>query len=245
MFEMQLIPPRRSATFIFSATLHVALGLFLVVPPLWAVQEPVDPVERITAVQVELPKMRDEEPIRIPARRHASAPHQGAAPAAAGPVHAQKHVEPLSGVIPDLPPVDAAPANDSDGAEETFGADREGLPGSGKGQNGTGTEVVTEAGNGTIYRADAPEVVPPVALVTTEPVYPEAARRARLQGDVILEAVIDRDGHVREIRVLKGVNALLDHAATNAVSTWRYRPALIGSRGVAVYLTVKVSFHLQ
>jgi protein TonB len=77
------------------------------------------------------------------------------------------------------------------------------------------------------------------------PDYPEAARRAHLQGTVILEAVITTAGEVREIRVLKPLHPLLDEAAERAVRRWRYRPAALDGRAVTVYLTVTVSFGLD
>ena len=71
------------------------------------------------------------------------------------------------------------------------------------------------------------------------------ARRIHSEGEVVLEAVIERDGSVRDVRILKSVNPLLDKAALEAVATWRYRPALIGTRTVAVYLQVRIGFHLR
>jgi TonB family protein len=59
---------------------------------------------------------------------------------------------------------------------------------------------------------------------------------------VILEAVITTAGDVREIRVLRSANPLLDEAAVRAVRRWRYRPATLNGRAVPVYLTVTVTF---
>ena len=84
----------------------------------------------------------------------------------------------------------------------------------------------------------------PVVLFSPDPVYPEAARRAHLQGRVILEAIIGTDGGVRDVRVLKSANPLLDQAAMDAVLRWRYQPARVGSREVAVYLSVSIGFSL-
>ena len=85
----------------------------------------------------------------------------------------------------------------------------------------------------------------PVVLERVEPDYPESARRARLQGIVILEATITTSGEVRQVRVLKSVNPLLDEAALLAVRAWRYRPATLNGRAVSVYLTVTVRFGID
>lgn len=93
--------------------------------------------------------------------------------------------------------------------------------------------------------AEAPGVTPPVALESAPLAYPELARRARVDGVVVLEATIGVDGSVRDVRVLRGANPLLDPAAVEGVRRWRYLPARIGERPVAVYLKVVVTFSLR
>ena len=93
--------------------------------------------------------------------------------------------------------------------------------------------------------ATAPGVTAPVAIETISPAYPEAARRARFEGVVVLEAIIGVDGLVRDVRILKGVNPVLDPAALEAVKRWRYRAATIGTHPVAVYLQVVITFSLR
>jgi protein TonB len=97
----------------------------------------------------------------------------------------------------------------------------------------------------TVISAEAPGVTPPVALESIPLTYPELARRARAEGVVVLEAVIGVDGSVRDVRVLRGANPLLDPAAVEAVRRWRYLPARIGERRVAVFLKVVVTFSLR
>jgi protein TonB len=87
--------------------------------------------------------------------------------------------------------------------------------------------------------------VPPVAVETISPVYPELARRAHVEGVVLLEAIIGVDGAVRDVRVLRGVHPLLDPAALEAVRRWRYAAATVGRRPVAVYLQVVITFSLR
>lgn len=88
------------------------------------------------------------------------------------------------------------------------------------------------------------DVLAPVKIAGDPPRYPDAAREARLQGIVILEIVIDRNGEVTSTRVLKGLPMGLDAAAVEAVRTWRFRPATRDGKPVAIYFTVPVQFRL-
>jgi protein TonB len=89
------------------------------------------------------------------------------------------------------------------------------------------------------------DVKAPQLINRVEPSYPEAARKARMEGVVILEAIITANGNVEEVKVLKSMNPLLDAAATRAVQQWKYRPATLNGRAVRVYLTVTVTFNLH
>lgn len=77
-----------------------------------------------------------------------------------------------------------------------------------------------------------------------EPNYPKAVRREGRQGKVVLEAVITTEGCVREVRIVEAADEALDLLAAQAVSMWKYEPALLNGRPVAVYLTVTVTFRL-
>ncbi len=83
--------------------------------------------------------------------------------------------------------------------------------------------------------------VPPIRTRKVSPEYPEAARRARDQGAVRLEAIIDREGNVTELNVVEGSPLLVD-AATAAVCCWKYRPATFKGKPVEISFTVVVSF---
>ena len=89
------------------------------------------------------------------------------------------------------------------------------------------------------------EMVRPVLLVKSEPMYPQSARRAGLGGRVTLRAVIAEDGSVESVEVFSSTNSLFDQAAVDAVRTWRYRPALMNGRPVRVYFSVVVSFTVR
>ena len=77
--------------------------------------------------------------------------------------------------------------------------------------------------------------------VYVEPVYPEIARRAGVSGVVILEAVIDPNGNVTDINVLRSI-PLLDEAAMDAVRQWKYEPTLLNGVPVPIVMTVTVRF---
>jgi protein TonB len=87
------------------------------------------------------------------------------------------------------------------------------------------------------------ELTAPALLERAEPDYPPFAVRAQVQGIVILEAVVDRNGRVEDVRVLRSI-PLLDSAAVAAVRKWRYSPLLLNGQPERFVLTVTVSFSL-
>ncbi len=90
----------------------------------------------------------------------------------------------------------------------------------------------------------AGNIDPPVKIFSPRPLYTEEARRAGIQGIVILEAVVDEEGTVRNVKVLKGLPMGLDQSAVDTVMTWRYEPARLEGRPVPVYFTFTISFSL-
>jgi len=83
----------------------------------------------------------------------------------------------------------------------------------------------------------------PRKTVNVEPRYPALAQATHVEGVVILEAVIDASGSVASVRVLRSI-PLLDQAAIDAVSQWRYTPALLNGSAVPVIVTVTLNFTL-
>jgi protein TonB len=77
-----------------------------------------------------------------------------------------------------------------------------------------------------------------------EPIYPELAKRARVQGKVILIVTIDEEGNVTDIRVTSG-HPLLNPAAVSAVTQWKYSPTLLNGEPVPVIANVIVTFNLK
>jgi protein TonB len=85
----------------------------------------------------------------------------------------------------------------------------------------------------------------PEIITQVKPAYPEVARKARLQGSVIVEAIIDEQGNVTNVRVLKGLPMGLDRSAVDAVQKWKFKPAQFQGRPVKVYYVLTVNFQVQ
>jgi protein TonB len=84
----------------------------------------------------------------------------------------------------------------------------------------------------------------PKKIRDVAPEYPALALSAKVEGDVIIEAVIATDGSVRDARVLRS-QPLLDRAAVDAVRQWHYEPTRLNGQPVPVIVTVTVRFRLQ
>ena len=84
----------------------------------------------------------------------------------------------------------------------------------------------------------------PTRIKNVQPVYPAIAQAARVQGTVIVEAIIGTDGKVRDARVLRSI-PLLDQAAVEAVRQWEYTPSRLNGVPVPVLMTVTVTFTLR
>jgi TonB family protein len=76
------------------------------------------------------------------------------------------------------------------------------------------------------------------------PVYPPLARQAHIQGEVVLDAHISKEGSVDDLRVISG-HPLLISAAVNAVKEWRYKPYMLNGAPVAVNTHITVKFSLS
>jgi protein TonB len=77
-----------------------------------------------------------------------------------------------------------------------------------------------------------------------QPTYPPLARQARIQGTVVLQAEISKDGTIENLRLISG-HPMLAPAAIEAVKQWRYRPYMLNGEPVAVETTVMVNFTLS
>jgi protein TonB len=99
-------------------------------------------------------------------------------------------------------------------------------------------------GEGEILRVVG-DVKKPEVINRVQPAYTEIARRARIQGVVIVETIINTEGKVTDVRVLKSLPMGLTEAAIDAVKQWKFKPATLDNRPVSVYFTLTVNFQLQ
>jgi TonB family protein len=89
------------------------------------------------------------------------------------------------------------------------------------------------------------EVTRPEILSQTRPVYTEEARKAKVTGIVIVEAIIDQEGCVTNVRPLQGLPKGLTESAETAVRRWVFKPATLAGAPVKVYYVLSVNFQVQ
>ena len=152
---------------------------------------------------------------------------------------------PVDEVFSDLAPGDDSGSNDLP-VGPGYGAGPVG-PGVGTGPGGDG-DGTSDIGGGV--GDDQPVhitvgMIKPQVVHQVQPRYTEAARRAGVQGTVIVEAIIDEKGNVDNVRVLRGLPMGLDKAAIEAIQQWRFTPATMSSKPVRVYFTLTVNFTIQ
>lgn len=115
--------------------------------------------------------------------------------------------------------------------------------------------VVGGMGNGPVAKIARPEapkrpirvggdVREPQLLKRVEPEYPPLAKQARVQGDVVIDCVINQQGTVTQMKVMSG-QPLLIQAAMNAIAQWKYQPTTLNGQPIAVEMNVTVHFQLQ
>lgn len=128
--------------------------------------------------------------------------------------------------------------------------DSAGIPG------GTGSGVPNSVINNIVQTVPAmPKIAAPskvrvssgvaqgLLIHQVKPAYPPIAMQARIQGTVVLQAMIAKDGTVKDLRVISG-HPLLVPAALDAVQLWRYKPYLLNDQPVEVDTQINVNFTL-
>jgi protein TonB len=84
----------------------------------------------------------------------------------------------------------------------------------------------------------------PEAVTRVQPVYPDLAREAGVDGTVLVQALVGKDGKVKDTKVVKPI-PMLNDAAVAAVKQWVFKPALSNNKPVAVWVAVPVKFSLH
>lgn len=221
----------------FSMVFHaLAVGAAVILPQLAtdlppvaaAPPPPIPTFHRVQVVEVSPPAPRRPQAVTRRARP-ATAPTPPTAPAAGtGPAMPTDLSRFGEGEIRD----DAQALGFSNCAGDGSGAILPGPPDVGEG--GGGDPAPRRAGR---------DVTPPAKLGGNPPLYPELAKRARIEGDVVIECTIAPSGRVVDVVVTQSI-PLLDEAALDAVRTWRYRPTLVDGVPVPVLMTVTVRFRI-
>jgi protein TonB len=166
-----------------------------------------------------------------------------AKPAEPAPVEALSAAVPAASAAPSAR-VAAAPAETAVATSQNVQNDA--------GKNATGETAAAAAASAAAApsKPAAPPIVVPAnvtaaSIVTqTSPAYPREARAKLIQGEVLLRAIIDKDGKVAEVHVLSG-DDLLAQAALEAVRQWRYKPMLVDGEARQVDTTITVTFSLK
>lgn len=243
MFENSLITeqraqqPRQRKTFLSLAFAVHAVGfLSMLCFQYWTVEAlPEQPTQTSFYTLVQAPPPPPPPPPRP------AAPDPAPEPAAPQPLAApMAPVQPTAvpDAMPQAAPEPFATSSFVTDTPPTTGGDY--LPGPADSGPATGTgddaDLVLEVG-GAVSR--------PVAISQPQPRYPEPARRARIQGSVQVEAIIDRNGNVTDVKLRSGLPFGLSESALVAVKQWKFEPATLNGKNVAVFYTLTVKFALN
>jgi len=214
----------------FSLAAHTAAAAAILIIPLAAEVElpvPVRPAQRIFHVVAEAPR-----PVVVPPPKGATLPRVAVAPARAPSGIAEEKISPVVAAGPPGPP-----SLGDIGVPDGFDVATIGAPNVVVAPPPPAPEPPTPVRPGGKIRE-------PRRIVDVPPIYPPIAIAARKEGVVILEALLDENGHVNSVKVVRS-EPLLDDAAVQAVRRWRYTPTLLNGVPVPVLMTVTVRFSLR
>ncbi len=164
---------------------------------------------------------------------------------AAGSVAAKRKKS--NAASPRLPTAASSKSKSEDNLEEALNLNAPSAPLAGE---GLASGLLISNSKQPVAPGSAPAVkiggdVRPAKLISTvSPAYPPMAKSQRLSGDVKIDALIDASGNVTSVTVLSGPTLLQD-SALEAVRHWKYQPAQLDGKPVAMHLTVTVQFHLH
>jgi periplasmic protein TonB len=232
-------PPRRVADFVVSGTLQVLLLLVLLVVPLYF-SEAID-FHQLNATLLAPPPPAAAPPPPAtsarsvaPKRRALSLAGKLLAPTVIPHQVARLSEEPeASDLAVAIAPGDGVPGG-------VRGGQLGGVPGGGlSGAVPPAPTPIDSAPKGPI-RAGG-KVKAPRLIFAPDPVYPLLARQARVSGAVVIDAVIDTQGNVIEMRTVSG-QPILALAAMEALRQWKYEPTILGGQAFPVRLLVTITF---
>lgn len=232
------IPSKPALPILISATTQAAIVVAVLVPVLFLTGAlPHTPT--MMAFVAEAPTPPPPPPPPAPAAKKSTPPETQPVPTSgAAPVDVPSRIEP-------------APFDD-EGDEGVPGGVEGGIPGGVIG--GVVGGLLTEIPPPPPPPSPAPvrrdpvriggQIKEPTLIRRVEPVYPPLAVRANVRGTVILEAIVDPEGRVADVKVLRSAHRVLDEAAINAVRQWQYAPLVLNGIPERFILTVVLSFNL-
>lgn len=127
------------------------------------------------------------------------------------------------------------------------GSDANGGAGIGTGPRRSGAGGGSGDGIGTGAFGAGTGVMMPTLVTEVKPSYTAEAMRAKVQGAVLVEAIVRQDGSVGQVRILRSLDRTfgLDEEALKAVRNWRFRPGRREGRNVAVIVEIELMFTLR
>lgn len=223
-----------------SLAVHAAAFAAVVLVPIFGTEPLLDrgsPPSRI-------PEWPASRPVVLADSRPAPAPRVARPPRAPNPDQAPPDIPGPQAVANTFDPVGPPTDPEANLCDRCAPDDHDERSGSGRSPGPTGTEPGSDGGG----HAGPPlhvggQIHPPTKLRHVNPEYPDLARRASIQGQVVLECLIDATGRITDVRVLSG-HPVLAPAAVSAVSQWLYSPTRLNGVAVPVFLTVTVRFSL-
>ena len=227
LFRLAPVARRRAWLLPLSIAAHgvVLAGVFIA--PIMADAELPDPAHAApTYVEVKIPTLppAPRPPGETRAKPTSAAPTNPDVAPLTAPDHIPPSREPAGPIEPGIPPGEGI-----------------GLPG-----------VLLSDGGGDFAELPPPQkpvrvggdILPPKKVRDVAPRYPAVAQQARIEGMVIIEAVIGVDGHVQSARSMRAA-PFLEEAALEAVRQWVFTPTRLNGIAVPVVMTVTVDFRLR
>lgn len=106
-------------------------------------------------------------------------------------------------------------------------------------------EEVEEEPEVFVVVEEMPELIGGLASIQSKIKYPEMARKAGVEGRVIVQFIVDEEGNVRDAQVVRGLGAGLDEVALNAVRQAKFEPGMQRGKPVRVKMSLPVTFRLN
>jgi protein TonB len=230
---------RRIAFLPVVIAVHALFLGILVISSVWSVTYIEEPPLQVALFAAPPPPPPPARPARTPQAQQAQQPKpQPQAPAEVAPIAIPEYT-------PEILPADTV--SESDVAQGVEGGIDWGVEGGVEGGVPGGIPGGVPGGipGGGPVRIETVGGTPPKPRAPIQCMYPEAARRLRIEGIVILEAIILKDGTVGPIRILRSLNELLDQAAMDCIRSYRFEPGKINDRPVDSYYIVTIRYTLQ